>query len=127
MGFCSLTLGDFLFITDSYVWVIESIIKNQSNQTNPNESYCFNSFLSAKNSTVFMNTVNFSLGDVGDTIILIMNNCVLDIKNSNFEWSWGVNKMLADFNLMRKIIIRDSKFQVFFFKLSMIFIIFDKE
>ena len=115
MGFCNVTLGDFINIKNSQVSVIDVLVKNQSLQNNQSENYGYRSFLTAENSTILIDRVGFSLWNLENTNILILNNCSMEIKSSNFAWNYVTYQKLIDLNMMGKIIITNSVFQVTFF------------
>lgn len=115
MGFCNVTLGDFINIINAQVSVREVLVKNQSLQNNPSGNSGYRSFLTAQNSIILIDRVGFSLGNLENTNILILNNCSMEIKSSKFAWNYVANQKLIDLNLMGKITISNSAFQVTFF------------
>ena len=115
MGFCNVTLGDFINIINAQVSAFEVLVKNDSMQNNPSGNSGYRSFLTAQNSIILIDRVGFSLGKLENTNILILNNCSMEIKSSNFAWNYIKNQKLIDLNMMGKFIISNSTFQVTFF------------
>lgn len=127
MGFCNVTLADFINIINAQVSIIEVLIKNQSLQSDQRGNYGFRSFLTAENSTILIDRVGFSLGNLENTNILILHNCSLVMKSSNFAWNYVRYQKLIDLNMMRKIVISNSVFQVrFCFHAKFIYVTLEK-